>query len=281
MANSPSPFILTIRSELDLAIIFVFLVGLQIGLRPIVPPKTFLIAKCMTGIIHPQFASSQNTLETKIYLIEDDRSVHRFVQTALQLKPEWKLVGYSDTFAHACSEAPKSDADVYLVDLGLPDGSGDDILTLLSQRRPDAELLVFTVFGDERRLIKALKRGATGYVLKGCRTDELIDAIGNIRGGGAPISPLLARMLLKQFKDVEEEDAVDSQPPAVDWNHDLSDRETEVLKLVAQGYINREIAERLGVGVDTVATYIKRMYRKLAITSRVQAVKAAQARGLL
>lgn len=235
----------------------------------------------MQGYNQIPFFFLPNALDTKIYLIEDDRSVHRFVQTALQLRPDWTLVGYSDTFAHAASEAPKSDADVYLVDLGLPDGAGEDILTLLSNKKPDAELLVFTVFGDERRLINALSRGATGYVLKGCRTDELIDAIANIRGGGAPISPLLARMLLKRFKRVAEDEEPEETPVAAVWQQDLSDRETEVLKLVAQGYINREIAERLGVGVETVATFIKRMYRKLAIKSRVEAVKAAQARGLL
>ncbi|TSE20557.1 Transcriptional regulatory protein DegU [Tepidimonas alkaliphilus] len=214
---------------------------------------------------------------TRIYLIEDDRSILRFVEEALRLRPDWKLVGQSETFAHAQRMAPHSLADVFLVDLGLPDGRGEDMLRLLAEARPDAELLVFTVFGDETRLIRALQMGATGYVLKGCSTQELIEAIEQIRQGGAPISPLLARMLLKQFRQLGEAPDPLAEGPAPT----LSERETDVLRLVAQGYVNKEIAQRLGIGVATVSTHIKNLYRKLAVRTRVQVVRAAQARGLL
>lgn len=214
---------------------------------------------------------------TRLYLIEDDPTILRFVEAALQQRPDWRLVGHSDTYAHAERMAPNSLADVFLVDLGLPDGRGEDMLRLLAQARPDAELLVFTVFGDESRLIRALQMGATGYVLKGCSEDELIAAIEQIREGGAPISPLLARMLLKQFRAAgAEAGAVADGPVPV-----LSERETDVLRLVAQGYVNKEIAQRLGIGVSTVSTHVKNLYRKLAVHTRVQVVRAAQARGLL
>lgn len=214
---------------------------------------------------------------TRIYLIEDDRSILQFVEETLRQRPDWKLVGHSDTYAHAQMMAPHSLADVFLVDLGLPDGRGEDMLRLLAEARPQAELLVFTVFGDETRLIRALQMGATGYVLKGCTPQELIDAIEQIRQGGAPISPLLARMLLKQFRQSGEggDDLADGPVPT------LSERETDVLRLVAQGYVNKEIAQRLGIGVATVATHVKNLYRKLAVRTRVQVVRAAQARGLL
>ncbi|MCS6810207.1 MAG: response regulator transcription factor [Tepidimonas sp.] len=214
---------------------------------------------------------------TRIYLIEDDRNILRFVEDALRLRPDWKLVGQSETYAHAQLMAPHSLADVFLIDLGLPDGNGEDMLRILAESRPEAELLVFTVFGDETRLIRALQMGATGYVLKGCTAEELIEAIEQIRHGGAPISPLLARMLLKQFRhitDTGKEVANAPSPP-------LSEREIDVLRLVAQGYINKEIAQRLGIGVATVSTHIKSLYRKLSVHSRVQVVRAAQARGLL
>lgn len=215
----------------------------------------------------------------RLYLIEDDRSILRFVEGALRHRPEWRLVGHSDTVAHAEVMAPNSLADVFLVDLGLPDGCGEDMLRLLANAKPDAELLVFTVFGDESRLIRALQRGATGYVLKGCTERELIEAIEQIREGGAPISPLLARMLLKQFRAAESDaDAwggPDGRAPV------LSERETDVLRLVGQGYVNKEIAQRLNIGVATVSTHIKNLYRKLAVRTRVQVVRAAQARGLL
>lgn len=214
---------------------------------------------------------------TRIYLIEDDRSILQFVEKALELRPDWRLVGHSDTFAHARLMAPISMADVFLVDLGLPDGRGEDMLRQLAVAKPEAELLVFTVFGDESRLITALQMGATGYVLKGCSTTELIEAIEQIQGGGAPISPLLARMLLKQFRSgggASADLASADMPP-------LSDREIDVLKLVAQGYVNKEIASRLGIGTATVSTHIKNLYRKLAVHTRVQVVRVAQERGLI
>lgn len=212
----------------------------------------------------------------RIYLIEDDPTVLRFVEQTLFERPKWRLVGHSDTFSHARMLAPHSLADVYLVDLGLPDGRGEDLLRTLALARPGAELLVFTVFGDETRLLEALQCGATGYVLKGCSGEELIDAIEQVREGGAPISPLLARMLLKQFRRPEVDAAVfDDEQPS------LSERETDVLKLVAQGYVNKEIASRLGIGTATVSTHIKNLYRKLAVHTRVQVVKVAQERGLL
>ena len=180
---------------------------------------------------------------TRIYLIEDDRTVLQFVQHALALRPDWRLVGHSATYSHARLMAPNSLADVYLVDLGLPDGRGEDMLRLLSLTKPEAELLVFTVFGDESRLVHALQSGATGYVLKGCNDAELIEAIEQICAGGAPISPLLARLLLKQLRNNAPAQVADSVAAAPA----LSERESEVLKLVAQGYVNKEIASRLGI----------------------------------
>ncbi len=211
----------------------------------------------------------------RIYLIEDDPTILRFVEQTLLGRPQWRLVGHSDSLSHARLVAPHSLADVFLVDLGLPDGRGEEILRALSIARPDAELLVFTVFGDESRLLEALQCGATGYVLKGCSSEELLAAIEQVREGGAPISPLLARMLLKQFRRPEVSQPADDDRPS------LSERETDVLKLVAQGYVNKEIAVKLGIGAATVSTHIKNLYRKLAVHTRVQVVRVAQERGLL
>ena len=214
---------------------------------------------------------------TRIYLIEDDPAILQFVQRALVSRPSWRLVGLSGSLDHAREHALTGDANVFLVDLGLPDGCGEELLHWLSLERPDAELLVFTVFGGESRLVAALQAGATGYVLKGCRSEELIAAIEQIRDGGAPISPLLARMLLKQFR------AAPDAPASSLVLHEvlLSERETEVLRLVAQGYVNKEIAQRLEISPATVGSHIKNLYRKLAVHSRVQVVRVAQERGLL
>lgn len=216
----------------------------------------------------------------RLYLIEDDPTILQFVQHALLLRPHWQLLGQAGSLAQARQAALLCDANVYLVDLGLPDGRGEEVLRLLARHKPAAELLVFTVFGEESRLVGALEAGATGYVLKGCSTAELVAAIEQINDGGAPISPLLARLLLKQFRAVQDS-LPDHPPPDVVGEVMLSERETDVLKLVAKGYVNKEIAQKLGISPATVGTHIKNLYRKLAVHSRVQVVRAAQERGLL
>ena len=218
---------------------------------------------------------------TRLYLIEDDPAILHFVQQSLLLRPEWRLQGVSGSAAHARHHALQRPVDVYLVDLGLPDGPGEALLQWLAQERPAAELLVFTVFGDETRLLSALKAGATGYVLKGCSQGELVQAIEQIQQGGAPISPLLARMLLGQFRAATpgmEGGGVSAASPV---DVQLSERETEVLQWLARGYVNKEIASKLGIAPATVSSHIKNLYRKLAVHSRVQVVWAAQERGLL
>lgn len=217
---------------------------------------------------------------TCLYLIEDDASILQFVQQGLLLRPDWRLQGVSGNLTHARQHALKSPVDVYLVDLGLPDGCGETLLHWLSEARPEAELLVFTVFGDETRLLAALQAGATGYVLKGCSHDELVLAIEQIQAGGAPISPLLARMLLGQFRGVHNGAGVAGEKLSR-GDVLLSERETEVLQLLAKGYVNKEIALKLGISPATVGSHIKNLYRKLAVHSRVQVVRAAQERGLL
>jgi DNA-binding NarL/FixJ family response regulator len=218
-------------------------------------------------------------MHTSLYLIEDDPSIHEFLRRALTERPQWRLVGSSSSFAHAQANAAGAAASVYLVDLGLPDGRGEELLRQLSRSNPSAELLVFTVFGDESRLIGAIEAGATGYVLKGCTTAELIAAIEQIQEGGAPISALLARLLLKRFRGVR-----DSQPGALEPVSDasvLSERETDVLKLLAQGYVTKEIARKLNISGHTVGSHIKNLYRKLSAHTRVQVVRIAQERGLV
>ncbi|WP_439113363.1 LuxR C-terminal-related transcriptional regulator [Hydrogenophaga sp.] len=218
--------------------------------------------------------------DTRIYLIEDDPTVLHFVRQTLLQRPSWQLLGHSASMAHACAHTLSSSANVFLVDLGLPDGRGEDVLRILARYKPDAELLVFTVFGEESRLVGALEAGATGYVLKGCTPEELVLAIEQIREGGAPISPLLARMLLKRFRSVQ---AVlpEVRSPLQGDEVVLSERENGVLRLLAQGYVNKEIASKLAIAPATVGTHVKNLYRKLAAHSRVQVVRIAQERGLL
>jgi DNA-binding NarL/FixJ family response regulator len=227
--------------------------------------------------------------DTRLYLIEDDPLIVQFVRETLALRPSWRLLGVSGNLAHACAHALSLPAHVFLIDLGLPDGRGETLVALLARHRPEAERLVFTVFGEEARLVGALEAGATGYVLKGCSSQDLVAAIEQIRSGGAPISPLLARRLLQRFRTptVRVPESVDDVVLALGGALevveavDLSPREQEVLQLLAQGYVNKEIAQRLSISPATVGSHIKNLYRKLAVHSRVQVVRSAQDRGLL
>jgi DNA-binding NarL/FixJ family response regulator len=222
--------------------------------------------------------TSGDDMKIRLYLIEDDPSILTFLKQALLLRPDWELAGYSPNLRDAQTYAALSGADVYLVDLGLPDGRGEEMLKLLRRTNPHAELLVFTVFGEESRLVEALEAGATGYVLKGCSGTELVAAIEQILAGGAPISALLARMLLKRFQPV----VTPAQTPnAARKDEGLSEREMDVLRLVAQGYLNKEIAYKLGISPHTVGTHVKNLYLKLSAHTKVQVVRAAQERGLV
>jgi DNA-binding NarL/FixJ family response regulator len=170
----------------------------------------------------------------------------------------------SSNLAHACEHALSAPAQVFLIDLGLPDGCGETLFELLARHRPDAERLVFTVFGEESRLVGALEAGATGYVLKGCSSQDLVNAIEQIRGGGAPISPLLAHRLLQRFRTPsavapETVGDVAVRTGGVVEAADLAPREHEVLQLLAQGYVNKEIAQRLSIASATVGSHINNL----------------------
>lgn len=224
--------------------------------------------------------------DTRLYLIEDDPLILQFVRDTLALRPGWRLLGVSTSVAHAVEHALSAPAHVFLIDLGLPDGRGEAVVELLARHRPESERLVFTVFGEESRLVGALEAGATGYVLKGCCSQDMVTAIEQIRNGGAPISPLLARRLLQRFRasptppiGVADGRAVEGTGSGDVAN--LSPRESEVLQLLAQGYVNKEIAQRLLIAPATVGSHIKNLYRKLAVHSRVQVVRSALERGLL
>jgi DNA-binding NarL/FixJ family response regulator len=221
------------------------------------------------------------TMKTKIYLIEDDPTVLTFLKQALLLRPDWEFAGHSPTVQDAGHYAPLSQADVYLVDLGLPDGRGEELIRLLRRTNPHTELLVFTVFGEESRLMEALEAGATGYVLKGCTTGELIAAVDQILVGGAPISAVLARMLLRKFRSPSTEAPSESYPGQPVKRELLSEREMDVLRLVAQGYLNKEIAYKLNISPHTVGSHVKNLYLKLSVHTKVQVVRAAQERGLV
>lgn len=165
--------------------------------------------------------------------------------------------------------------DLLLVDLGLPDGSGTDVIRALHRIRPHCQCLVLTLFADEAHLLPALAAGASGYLLKDVDEDELARHIAHLREGGSPLSPLMARSLLRHWQRTQPD------PDAEALTRALTPREQEVLACVARGFRYSEIATQLGVSATTVQTHVRSVYAKLGVHTKTEAVFEARQAGLL
>ena len=169
---------------------------------------------------------------------------------------------------------PQSAPDLALVDLGLPDGSGNELIRRLVHDHPHCLCIVSTIYADDRHLFPALRAGARGYLLKDQPRDRMVNALRGTVGGEPPLSPRIAQRLLRVFA---EQNAGDSGGR----EHKLSPRETETLTLIAKGYKLPQVADTLGVTRNTAAGYVKDVYRKLKISSRAEAALEASRLGLV
>jgi DNA-binding NarL/FixJ family response regulator len=176
-------------------------------------------------------------------------------------------------------DAPQ--VDVLIVDLGLPDGSGIDLIIAAHEKWPECNLMVSTTFGDELHVMQSLEAGATGYLLKDSAPKNLMNEIRSLHSGGSPISPLIARKLLTHFRS----DPKKSMQPDVqfaDTNRAaLSKREQEVLEYITKGFSSNEIANLMHVSPHTILTFVRRIYSKLKVTSKTEAIYEARNQGLL
>jgi DNA-binding NarL/FixJ family response regulator len=166
--------------------------------------------------------------------------------------------------------------DLALVDLGLPDGSGVDVVTRLRDLQPDAQSVVVTIHDDDEHLFPALQAGAFGYILKEQARELITEQLQRISQGEPPLSPSIARRVMAYFSAKSRPQANNSLLP----NVNLTDRESEVLLRVAKGYTLPEIGVQLGLSRHTIADYVKQIYRKLNVSSRAEAALEAQRLGL-
>jgi len=178
----------------------------------------------------------------------------------------------------ALALAAKSQQDYWLIDLGLPDGSGIDLIRFVRQQHAQANILVISVFGDVDNIMKSIQAGADGYLLKDAIDKDLIQAIHAISLGGTPLSPMIASRLLEHMLPAKSES---QHKPMPELAEALSDREKELLGLLARGYKYAEVSQLMDVGLSTVQTFVRRIYLKLAVNSRAEAVFEAKAMGLL
>ena len=217
---------------------------------------------------------------TTVLVVEDDAAfLTRFCRIVTSA-PQFSLLGAVGDLASARRTLARQAPDVLLVDLGLPDGNGIDLIRETALASPATDIMVVTVFGDEEHIVASVQAGATGYILKDSLPEEFVALIEQLRAGGSPISPLIARKLLKRFKT--QPSAGPGRPAsAVPPESDLSPRESEVLSLIAKGFNFAEIARLLVVSPHTVTAHVKRIYQKLAVHSRGEAVYEATKLGLL
>lgn len=209
-----------------------------------------------------------------VTLVEDDTPIREEFARMVGEDVGLKLLEAVGSCAEARRSFSFAQPDVALIDLGLPDGDGTELIADLARRSRHTSILVVTIFGDEAHVVRALRAGAHGYLLKDTPTAEFGRAIRAVSEGAAPLSPQVARYLLRSFAAPR----VDAQRWLVE---PLTPREKDVLMAVSQGLSVPETARRLDVAPSTVAAHIKSIYGKLAVHSRVEAVNQARARGLI
>lgn len=199
---------------------------------------------------------------TRVAIVEDNATVRQTLARWIDEAAGLKCVCLCSSAEEAILKLPAVTPDVVLMDIQLPNRSGIECTSRLRQALPTTQVIMVTVYRDYDRIFQAMKAGACGYLLKRSSSDEVIRAIAEVRSGGAPMSGEIARRLVESFR----------QPvPTGSEEENLSRREHEILDLLCLGFSNKEIAERLSVGVETIRTHLKRIYEKLHVRSRTEA----------
>jgi DNA-binding NarL/FixJ family response regulator len=207
----------------------------------------------------------------RVAVVEDDDVTRQRIADSLASDRELELAGSYGTAGTALTGIAPNPPDVLLVDLGLPDMPGLDLIRVVARQYPACDILVFTTFGDEAHVLACLEAGARGYLLKGNLSHDIALDVRDLKAGGSPVSPLIARHLLKRMEKPAARNAIDQ----------LSPREKEILNAISRGYTYAETARLLAISATTVNTHLRRVYRKLAVNSKTEAIFEASRMGLL
>jgi DNA-binding NarL/FixJ family response regulator len=198
-----------------------------------------------------------------VSIVEDDAQARKILAGWISRASGFRLAGEWGDAESALPLLPEKQPNVVLMDINLPGISGVEAVKKLKPTLPGTQFVMLTVYEDADHIYNALAAGATGYLLKQTPREELLGALEDVHRGGSPMTSNIARKVVQSF-------GRDSVP--VPPGEELSPREQEVLELLARGYLYKEIAERLNISVPTVNTYVRRMYEKLHVRSRAQAV---------
>lgn len=210
----------------------------------------------------------------KVAIVEDDPLMLDRLVTAITAADDLEVVAVATNAAKGRALVSQGGYDVLLCDLGLPDGNGIDLIRAEAASGRDTDILVITLFASQAKVMDSIRAGARGYVLKDSRIGDCVTAIREISAGGSPISPVIARHLLREIRPDSHTEDVADQPQ-------LSEREFEVLNSLSRGFSYVECGEILGVSANTIGSHVKNIYRKLEVNSRAEALFEASNRGLL
>lgn len=206
---------------------------------------------------------------TRVLVIEDDPLLRAQIVEVLAGAPDLEVAADYGAGLAAIISAPR--ADVALVDLGLPDVDGAELIRALREASPSLQIMVHTVHEDRSTVFEAIVAGASSYLLKGVAPETLVSSIRELRDGGAPMSPRIAREVIAAFQ----------RQGSVADRYSLSPRELQILAELERGATYKEAAAALSVSVHTVHTHIKRIYEKLHASTRAEALTKARLRGML
>ena len=202
-------------------------------------------------------------MSVNVSIVEDNDQLRDTLAKLIGRTEDFACVGQHATAEAAIENVPLEKPDVVLMDINLPGMNGVECVRKLKQLLPQTQVMMLTAYEDTDNIFNALKAGANGYLLKRTPRAELLDAIREVHRGGSPMSAHIARKVVQSFQQ---------SPAAAPETEDLSPREREVLDCLAQGFLYKEIAEKLGISYETVHTYIRRIYEKLQVRTRTEAV---------
>jgi DNA-binding NarL/FixJ family response regulator len=199
-----------------------------------------------------------------VSIVEDSEQVRNTLTKLINRAEGFKCLSEYANVEAALEGLPKDKPEVVLMDINLPGMNGVECVRQLKQKMAEVQVMMLTAYEDTENIFNALAAGASGYMLKRTPRDELLEAIREVQRGGSPMTTHIARKVVQSFQKSA------AAPPPVESN--LSEREQQVLDCLSQGFLYKEIAEKLGISYETVHTYIRRIYEKLQVRTRTEAV---------
>ena len=205
-------------------------------------------------------------MSISLAIVEDLAEVREGLKQFISLNPEFTILGTFQTAEEAMHKLPQLNPDIVIMDINLPGMSGIECIRLIKKKIPRTQFMMFTVYENDEKVFEALKAGASGYLLKNTGLLQLIAALKELYNGGSPMSANIARKLVNLFQN----EHVDEVPAS-----GLSKRENEILLLLSKGLLYKEIADQLGISVGTVRQHIHKIYEKLHVQNRTEALNKA------